>query len=75
MTDSVCISETQRMEIIAYIESLENEAGALKEYVATLKGKVRALELTVESEHIMRMQSQERIEALERGAGKEVPDA
>ena len=59
MNDSVCISEPQRIEIIAYIESLENEAGVLKEYVATLKGKVRALELTVESEHSMRMQSQE----------------
>lgn len=48
---------------------------AIAEYIAALEEEVRVLKLTVESEHGLRMKYQERIEALKRDAGKEVPDA
>ena len=48
----------------------DGDAAALKAYIDALEGEVRALKLTVESEHDMRMKLQERIDAFERRLAK-----
>ena len=50
----------------------DGDAAALKAYIDALENEVRALKLTVESEHDMRMKLQERINAFERGTGQVV---